>query len=132
MKIKIKETDQKTFEECGSFIKRVIECRHNKVMHRQRQKFDNLQQKKIGHSNQGQHTCTDTDTGTGTDNMAVDTNKWVINLSNTPLTVQQERLLSHGPKFVIRPKKPPVGEYIAAVEQACTRLNQGVKQMSYM
>ena len=115
--------DQKTFEECGSFIKRVIECQHNKVMHRQRQKFDNLQQKKIGHSNQGQHTCTDT--GTGTDNMTVDKNKWVINLSNTPLTAQQERLLSHGPKFVIRPKKPPVRQYIAAVEQACTRLNQG-------
>ena len=28
-------------------------------------------------------------------------------------------------KFVIRPKKPPVGEYVAAVEQVCTRLNQG-------
>ena len=50
---------------------------------------------------------------------------WVINLSNTPLTTHQERLLSRGPKFVIRPKKPPVGEYIVAVEQACTRLNQG-------
>ena len=49
----------------------------------------------------------------------------MINLSNTPLTAQQERLLSHGPKFVIRPKKPPVREYIVAMEQACTRLNQG-------
>ena len=43
----------KTFEECGSFIKRIIEYRHNQVMDRQRQKFENLQQKKIGRSNQG-------------------------------------------------------------------------------
>ena len=35
--------DQKTFEECRTLIKRVIECQHNKVMHRQKQKFENLQ-----------------------------------------------------------------------------------------
>ena len=33
--------------------------------------------------------------------------------------------MSHGPKFVIRPRRPPVGEYIAAIEQACNKLNQG-------
>ena len=87
----------------------------------QRQKFENLQWKKIGCSNQVQ--CTSIDTGT--DNMTVDKNKWVINLSSTPLTAQQERLLSCSPKFVIRPRKPRVREYIAAVEQACTKLNQG-------
>ena len=57
--------------------------------------------------------------------MTVDTRKWVINLSDTPLTAEQERLLAWGPKFVIRPKKPPVREYVAAVEQACSRLSQG-------
>ena len=57
--------------------------------------------------------------------MTMETKIGWINLSNTPLTTHQERLLSQGPKFVIRPKKPPVREYIAAVEQACTRLNQG-------
>ena len=96
-------------------------------MNRQRQKFENLQQKKIGHSNQGQDTCTCTDTATD-NSMTVNgkgNNNWVINLSNTPLTTHQERLLSRGPKFVIRPRKPPVREYVAAVEQACTRLNQG-------
>ena len=30
-----------------------------------------------------------------------------------------------GPKFVIKPKKPPVREYTVAVEQACSRLTQG-------
>ena len=44
---------QKTFEECGSFIKRVRECRHNKVMQRQKLKYEALQQKKIGCSNKG-------------------------------------------------------------------------------
>ena len=52
-------------------------------------------------------------------------NNWVINLSSTPLTKHQERLLSHRPKFVIRPRRPPVREYIAAIEQACNKLNQG-------
>ena len=33
--------------------------------------------------------------------------------------------MSHGPKFVIKPRRPPVGEYVAAIEQACSRLNQG-------
>ena len=31
----------------------------------------------------------------------------------------------HGPKFVITRKQTPVSEYITAVEQACTKLNQG-------
>ena len=57
--------------------------------------------------------------------MAVDTKMWVKNLSNTSLTTEQERLLAWGPKFVIRPKKPPVGEYVVAVAQACSRLSQG-------
>ena len=109
--------DQKTFEECRTLIKRVIECQHNKVMHRQKQKFENLQQKKSGCSNGGQHISTD--------NTTMDIKKWVKNLSNTPLMVEQERLLSHGPRFVIKPRRPPVGEYVAAMEQACSRLSQG-------
>ena len=54
-----------------------------------------------------------------------DRKKWVPNLSSTPLTKDQESLLSHGPKFVIIPKQTPVSEYITAVEQACTKLSQG-------
>ena len=83
----------------------------------------NWKQKKNGHSNQGQDTCIDNITEAG--DRRTNQNNWVINLSSTPLTKQQERLLSQGPKFVIRPRKPPVREYIAAIEQACTKLNQG-------
>ena len=57
--------------------------------------------------------------------MTVDTSKWVKNLSNTPLTEEQARLMAWGPKFVIRPRKPPVREYVVAVEQTCSRLSQG-------
>ena len=41
------------------------------------------------------------------------------------LNHRSREVLAWGPKFVIKPKKPPVGEYIAAVEQACSRLSQG-------
>ena len=51
--------------------------------------------------------------------------KWVKNLSSTPLTKDQERLLAQGPKFAIEPRQPPIGENIAAVEQACSKLGQG-------
>ena len=54
--------------------------------------------------------------------------KGVINLSSTPLTEDQEKLLAHGPKFVITPKETLVGEYITAVEQACTKLEQGKQE----
>ena len=54
-----------------------------------------------------------------------DRKKWVQNLSSTPLTKDQESLLSYGPKFVITPKQTPAGEYLTAVKQACTKLNQG-------
>ena len=37
----------------------------------------------------------------------------------------QEKLLAHGPNFVIVPKEPPTTEYIAAIEKACLRLPSG-------
>ena len=51
--------------------------------------------------------------------------KWVINLSDTPLTENQEKLLARGPKFVIKPKQPPVEEYITAIEKTCPKLDKG-------
>ena len=89
--IRVNETvGQKTFEECGSFIKRVKECRHNTVMQRQKLKYEALQQKKNGHPTKGQKidTCTD--------HMAEEIKKWVKNLSTIPLTADQERLLAQG------------------------------------
>ena len=51
--------------------------------------------------------------------------KWVINISNQPLTPDQEKLLAHGPNFAVVPKEPPIAQYVAAVENACMRLEEG-------
>ena len=42
-----------------------------------------------------------------------------------PLTKAQEKILSRGPNFAKVPKSPPVGEYIASIENACSQLRQG-------
>ena len=52
----------------------------------------------------------------------------MINLSSTPLTEEQEKLLTHGPKFVITPREALVNEYITAVENVCTKLEQGKQE----
>ena len=52
-------------------------------------------------------------------------NIWVINILSTPLTEAQEKILLWGPNFAIVPKSPPVGKYIASIEQACSQLKQG-------
>ena len=50
--------------------------------------------------------------------------KWVHNLSKTPLTEDQEKVLARGPNFAIV-TKPPVGEYISQIERVCQQLDQG-------
>ena len=50
--------------------------------------------------------------------------KWVINLSNNPLTPAQRSVLAKGPNFAVTPRQPPNLEYITAIEAACTKLSQ--------
>ena len=50
--------------------------------------------------------------------------KWVINLSNKPLTPAQRSVLAKGPNFAGTPRQPPNLEYITAIEAACTKLSQ--------
>ena len=58
------------------------------------------------------------------------TNKWIINLSNTPLTQSQESLLSKVPHYATAPKNPPNLDYITATETACQKLNdQGAEEL---
>ena len=52
-------------------------------------------------------------------------NIWVRNISSTPLTEAQEKILSQGPNFAIVPRSPPVGRYIASIENGCSQLRQG-------
>ena len=125
-------------EECEDLIKRVIENRHKLVLERQKSKFESLQRQKIGgHSNnryrtgKNAATCTCIDRmnpSSNNNNNAVDNNnikKWVINLSDTPLTPNQEKLLARGPKFVIKPRWPLIEEYITAIEKTCPKLDKG-------
>ena len=35
------------------------------------------------------------------------------------------KLLSHGPNYAVVPRSPPITEYVATIEQACTALKQG-------
>ena len=50
---------------------------------------------------------------------------WARNILSTPLTEAQEKILLQGPNFAMVPKSPPVGEYIASIEHACSQLKQG-------
>ena len=50
--------------------------------------------------------------------------KWVINLSNGPLTPAQRSVLAKGPNFAVTPRQPPNLEYITAIEATCTKLSQ--------
>ena len=52
-------------------------------------------------------------------------NKWVINISSKPLTADEEKLLAHGLNYAIVPRNPPIIQYVAAVEHACTSLEVG-------
>ena len=50
--------------------------------------------------------------------------RWVINLSNKPLTPAQRSVLAKGPNFAVTPRQPPNLEYITAIEAVCTKLSQ--------
>ena len=52
-------------------------------------------------------------------------NIWVKNLSTTTLTKDQIKALAHGPNYAIVPRSPPVGEYIAVIENVCNQVQQG-------
>ena len=41
------------------------------------------------------------------------------------MTEAQTSLLAHGPNFAIIPRHPPKGEYVASIEYACQKLNEG-------
>ena len=109
-------------------------------MDHQRSKFESLYQLKLGvHSNMGGNSnhatlskasrsaeTNEINEGTDTNTEARSTSStWVKNLPDKPLTEAQECLLAHEPNFTIIPRCPPNGEYIVAIEHACSKLNQG-------
>ena len=106
-KLKIIIRDQNLIQECEELMKKVVESRHIRVLERKKSKYEVLHQQKLdGHSNQGH--CKNKDIHSqacpNQQETPEETRKWVINLSNQPLTEKQEKLLAQGPKFVIKPK----------------------------
>ena len=51
--------------------------------------------------------------------------KWVTNVSSTPLTEAQEKLLAHGPNYAMVPKYPPIIAVVTSVEKTCQKLVKG-------
>ena len=49
----------------------------------------------------------------------------MINISDKPLSADEERLLANGPNYSIVPKDPPIIQYVTAKEHACTKLEEG-------
>ena len=128
-------------KECEIFIKERREARHFKTMVRQKSKLEALCHKSISerggcsniiHIGRGDHSHENNNNNiqSGTQNIINrtqrrDTEKWVINISDKALSDDEEKLLAQGPNFAIVPKNPPIVQYVAAIEQACTKLEEG-------
>ena len=134
-------------DKCYEFINHIRERRHYKTMERQKKKFENLWLKKTGDRSNIQNgrdrkieitngtvepiqTTNTVETATTSLNNNNNNNnnsqvKWVHNLSKTPLTEVQEKVLAHGPNFAKATKELPVSEYISQIEKACQQLEQG-------
>ena len=129
--------DRESMEECREFIKIKREARHLNTLDRQRNKLERLCQKNRNaesgcsniqhgdHSNKvNKNTGQGNDTATPVQEETSDI-KWVRNISSTPLTEAQMKLLSHRPNYAVVPKNPPTMEYITTIEKACTSLPPG-------
>ena len=135
--------DRESMEECRNFIKIQRESRHYKTLEWQRNKSERLcQRKKSAESTKSD--CSNIQDGDQNNTANNNTNwqrigtatlsqipvqgsniRWVRNISSTPLTEAQIKLLSHGPNYMVIAENPPIAEYIAAIEKACTSLQPG-------
>ena len=120
-------------DRCIEFIEVGREKQHLKTLERQKHKFERLlAREKVREVDQitlhgghiGYHSNLAKQNNTTETNIRRE-NNWVKNLSSTPLTKEEEKILSNGPNYAIVPKKPPIGEYVAAIEQVCNQLEQG-------
>ena len=133
--------DKESMEECIGFIKDKRESRHLKTLEHQKLKFQRLCHKskkieggcsKTKHGNHDQIKTNNTsdskfNTNCKQENEDEDgnNNTWITNISSTPLTEAELKVLSYGPNFAVVHRYPPVGEYIASIEQVCSQLKQG-------
>ena len=107
-----------TMDKCTVFINKVRESRFIKIRNRQVNTFNILAGNSDGVGEPKPSICNSNQLQASSN-----TNKWIINLSNTPLTQSQESLLSKGPNYAITPENSPNLDYITAIETACQKLN---------
>ena len=89
-------------EKCTNLINKVTESRSIKVRNRQVNKFNRLMSKDKDWELTAQPLANVTQL-----QAQHSPNKWVINLSSTPLSQAQESLLSKGPNYAVAPQNPP-------------------------
>ena len=133
------DTDQQLYSECLVFIDKIKQVRHSKSLLRRVNKFKKLKlkQRQWGiqnrlnvfpnrqfNNNRTQTQRWDNHTNDNNHNTSVSdiTNKWVVNLSSTPLTEGQASLLARDPNLPLYPNTPPKGDYVTAVEEVCHQL----------
>ena len=141
--------EKEVLEECYRFILERREKRHIQTQKRQIKKFNRLWQRNTGgysnlqHGRRGEGSPENNSkqdqekkrkSSTENNTSVIDTQqqqqqqqvkKWVYNLTNTPLTDAQEKVLAHGPNFAVVANDPPIGEYIAQIERMCQKMQQG-------
>ena len=139
--------NQEDMGDCNRFMFKTKEDRHYKTMAQQKSKLERLkgknEEKTGGYINRymymygqcGTNNLSSTPTTTDAEPDSRSTvstsatkslrNRWVVNMDKNPLMEAQEKLLTHGPNLAITPRCPPIGEYIAAVEQTCQNMAQG-------
>ena len=138
--------DKESMEECIGFIKKKKESRHWKTLDHQKFKFQRLCHKsrtiKGGYSNTQYDDHDEIETNNTSDSRITtyitrkneeeenNNNVWIRNISSTPLTETQLKVLSHGPNFAMAPRCPLVGKYIASIKQECSQLNKGRQKTS--
>ncbi|XP_052259249.1 uncharacterized protein LOC127863670 [Dreissena polymorpha] len=86
------------------------EDEHGKCKQRQREKFSKLLSIKEGKSD------------SGTERDLINTDKWVVNLSDRPLSLDETSVLKKGMNFCVTPPTIPINEIIASTEQVCYQL----------
>ena len=89
-------------DKCKDLINKVREAIFIKISDRQVTKFNRL----MGNRDRGMENSTQPVASRNQLQVPNNTNKWVINLPNTPLTQSQESILSKDPNYAAEPKMP--------------------------
>ena len=94
--------------EITDHINNIYERMHTRTKDKQQAKFDHLREKNI-------RTSQD-------DTTTVDTERWVVNLSNKTLDEHENKVLKRGLNFAVVETNIPIVEIITSTEQACSKI----------